>query len=311
MSSRKRTHPRNDADIRQTSSSLKSGKIANNDGESAVPLAGVDPSAADEINFLSNIILQGKRPRYAHMAKAYELGGAYSEADHNYTRLAEAQRVTLGSSHPDLATVLYELAKLNFNHEIQHTPDVQVFYDTIGRGSQVYLFYNYALEIRKAALGEDHTAYAQSLYGLATLYEANQKTEEALAMLHQALEIQLNEFDPLPSALTMLSISAIQASIGEVTKAIDHYQHVLKLLVLPSKHLSMLQEAARYCEQAAASDDQAAELELTHKARSLQNDLVDPYFEMTFGLLERSGGELMRMVLELYRKSICDRFPDR
>jgi tetratricopeptide (TPR) repeat protein len=216
------------------------------------------------------------------------------------------QRSFIG--YPDLAAVVYELAKLNFNHEIQHTPAVQMVYDTLGRGSQVYIFYNCALDIRKAALGEENVAYAQSLYGLATMYKVNQKTEEALAMLHQALEIQLNSFDPLPSALTMLSISDIEASIGEVTRAIDHYQAALELLVLPSKHLSMLQEAARYCEQATVhSDDLAAALELTRQARSLQSDLVDPYFEMMFVLLEGSG-ELMRMALELHRNQYATEF---
>ena len=52
---------------------------------------------------VSNIIWQVKRPRYAHMAKYHELRGEYFEADYNYNMLLEAQKRTLGESHPDLA----------------------------------------------------------------------------------------------------------------------------------------------------------------------------------------------------------------
>jgi tetratricopeptide (TPR) repeat protein len=186
-----------------------------------------------------------KKPRYAHMAKAHELRGEFSQANYNYAMLAEAQTQTLGESHPDLATVLYEMARLNQHHhaEIEQMPQMQMILNTLGPGSQINMYYQSALQMRLMALGDQHTAYAQSLYGLASFYKEAQKATEALPLLEQALTIQSTEADPLPTALTTLCLADVNRVNGDPTAAIDLYQNGLSLLDLSSESLRAIDEA--------------------------------------------------------------------
>lgn len=258
---------------------------------------------------VSNIIWQVKRPRYAHMAKYHELRGEYFEADYNYNMLLEAQKRTLGESHPDLASVVYEIAKLNLFHEFEHGPEQQVLYNTFGRGGVAHMYYNYAMQVRQAALGEEHPAYAQSLYGLGSFYKLMSKNDEAAPLLEQALKIQAMESDPLPTALTLLCLADMTGEGGNLAGAIRLYQEAVRLLGLPFASLASLEKAEVVCNKAKAmSGDNESARKLVEDARSLQGSLACPYFAMTFELLESSDPELILMMLELHRVQYTGEF---
>jgi tetratricopeptide (TPR) repeat protein len=269
------------------------------------PLAAEPDGAAGEMNQVAKLMLEVKKPRYAHMAKFHEQRGQFSEAESNYYMLANAFEQTLGNTHPHLATVLYELALLNHHHEFPHDPAMQVIFDSLGRGFQVFTFYDLARNIRAAALGEKHPSYAQSLCGLAILEKDNKKTEDALAHVRQALAIQ-SEFDKTNSlgiARSTLCVAEISVSQGDLRGAMNSYEHALELLAQPSANLTQLEEARQCCDQATASaSDYEASQVLTDKALALQRSplVADPYFLMTFDLLG-GRGQLVLDALELHR----------
>jgi tetratricopeptide (TPR) repeat protein len=265
----------------------------------------------EEGDKVTRLLLEVKKPRYAHMAKYHEQRGEFGEAESNYNMLATAFEQTIGSAHPDFATVLYELAVLNHYHEVPHAPEIEIIYNSLGRGFQVFTFYDLARQIRAGSLGKMHPAYAQGLQGLAVFEKDNQKTEDARGHIREALAIQ-SEFDKTNSlgiALSNLCLAELTGSQGDLRGAIQLYESVLQLLAQPSDSLALLEEARRYCEKARAnSSDSEGSQVLTDKALALQrNPMVsDPYFLMTFDLLA-SRGSLILDILEIHRNQYVKR----
>jgi tetratricopeptide (TPR) repeat protein len=265
----------------------------------APPSNPVDP--------MKKVMWEVKKPRYAHMAKFHESRGDFSAAESHYHSLVEAYDQTLGSTHPDYATVLYELARLNHYHEVEHDPPTQVLYNSLGRGFQVFALYEAARNIRATSLGVKHPAYARSLYGLSVIEKDSRKTEEALAHITQALKIQseLDRTNSLGLGLSMLCLADVTLERGDLKGAISSYQRVLELLTLPSASLAAIEEARVYCEEAAKNlNDWEASRVPIENALALQRNpmLADPYFEMMFDLLGRQGGSLLLDALALHRR---------
>lgn len=251
---------------------------------------------------ISRILWITKLPRYAHMAKHHELLGQYDEAEYNYNLLTEGTGQAYGAEHPDFATAMHELGRLNHRHVVEHAPEVQIIYNTVGRSSQIFVFYDTARRIREAALGRGHPAYGQSLWALATWYKDKQDPqhiETAAALLDQALAIQRSGADPLPTALSLACQGDLAELGGDPAAAEGYYREALQFTALDSSTLQSLDTAERHCRNAA---EKGGNVELIGQARTLQTGLADPYFEMCFRLLESRPQELFPMVLELHRQ---------
>jgi len=259
------------------------------------------------------LLLGVKKPRYAHMAKLYEAGGAFADADYNYNMLAEVYNKTVGGEHPDFSTALHESARLNHYHVFEHTPEIQIIYNSLGRTGLVKMFYENAKQIRLSTLGDKHPAYAQSLYSVATCYKDNQgdrRIDEAVRLLREALAIQVSQANPLPTAQTMLALAELGIQQGNVESAIKLYEGARLLLSTTAPCLKNLQEAEELCrqEQDATVDPQVS-LDQARRARELQNSIADPYFELLFNLIfASSDDQLMRSVLDLHRKQFANEF---
>jgi hypothetical protein len=240
-----------------------------------------------------------KLPRYAHLAKHYELTAQYGEAEGNYNLLAEGTAQAFGADHPDFAAAIHELGRLNHRHVVEHSPEIQIIYNSIGRGNQIFMFYDTAKQVREAALGTAHPAYAQSLWALAICYKDKQDQQHvgaAMDLLEQALAIQRAGADPLPTALSLACRGDLAQMTGDATAAMGNYREALQL---DSPMLRALDAAEQHCRDAGTKGNDP---DLIRQARALQAGLADPYFEMCFRLLESSPAELFPIVLELHRQ---------
>jgi hypothetical protein len=248
-----------------------------------------------------------KLPRYVHFAKHHELAGQYAEAEANYVLLAEAMQQTLGDKHPDFATAIHELGRFYHHCSFEQTPEMRMIYSTIGRSSPILVYYNIAREVREAALGDTHPAYAQSLSALAAWHkdQPDMRANSAVALVEQAIAIQRLDADPLPIARSLACRGDLAQTGPEPTVAIEYYRKSLELLALSSPALQTLDEAERCCQN---SGKDAGMPDLIRKARELQIDLADPYFEMSFRLLEERCPELLAMVLSLHREQYRSEF---
>jgi tetratricopeptide (TPR) repeat protein len=255
-------------------------------------------------NNISKILFKTKIPRYVHMAKHHQMRGELGEAEYYFNLLAEARQQTLGDTDPSLATVSYELARLNHRDEVPHTPDVQVIYNSLGRGSQVYLFYKAALDIRAAALGENHPAYAESLYGLATFFNDNSKTSEAIPMLKQALAVQKAQPDNLPAALSFIALGDALHVEKQTTEWVGCYKEALERLPYPGDALLGLEAAEKLCGGGSGGDSVSVTVDVDNiqRALQLQRKLADSYFSEAFEVFSDRSVELLAIMLELHRQ---------
>src|SRR5215469_1364391 len=269
--------------------------------EEARDTRAADPESQVQAS-ISGLMWRVKRPRYAHMGKHHELQEEFAEADMNYMMLAEAQQQTLGASHPDVATALYELGNLNHLHKIEHRPDIEIIYNTMGRANQVSMFYSSALGIREEALGERHPALAQSLYGFARLHKDSGMFGEALSLLERAQNIYDGEEDPLPSARCALCTAEIHRDRKSFEASASACHTAERFLTSCGLAIIELERAEQSCEQInARPDDFNHAQECLKEARAIQTRFADPFHGMAFDLLQGSV-DLMPMMLDLHRQ---------
>jgi tetratricopeptide (TPR) repeat protein len=246
------------------------------------------------------MMFEVKIPRYVHMAKYHEARGELGEAEYYYMTLAsglqsDSGRIALFGS------VIYEMAKLNHHHEVPHSPDLEIIYNSVGRGTQVYFLYSNALEAFQRAVGEMHPAFARCLYGLATLCVDSRKVDEAINLLKQAFAVQAQQTDPLPAALTATALADAFDRRGDKDDSITFYTTALALLPIPSPDLQALEKAAELCK--GSGEDPLMPLDAVNlpEALAIQKVLADPYFLAAFDLFDERSPELVAMMLELHR----------
>src|SRR5262249_12526529 len=157
----------------------------------------------------------------------------------------------LGANHADFAAAIHELGRLNHRHVVEHTPEIQLIYNTVGRSNQIFMFYDTAKQVRKAALGSAHPAYAQSLYALAMCHKDQQDQQQsAVSLLDQALVVQRTRSDPLPTALSLTCRGDLAHSAGDAATATTYYREALQLLPLDSLALQSLDSAEQHARDA-------------------------------------------------------------
>jgi tetratricopeptide (TPR) repeat protein len=113
---------------------------------------------------------------YAANALGYFLfnSAQYAEAEPLYKRALAILEKSLGENHPDVATVLNNLAML---------------YQAINRLSEAEPLMKRALAIDEAGLGKDHPSVARDLNNLAQLYQDTNRLSEAELLYKRALAI--------------------------------------------------------------------------------------------------------------------------
>lgn len=138
-----------------------------------------------------------------NLAAAYEAMKSYALAEPLYQEALAIRKDVLGNEHPDYAKSLNNLAVLyeNMGEFYQFELD-QDFYDWGGFDdndpddlfAKAESFYQNALTIRKAVLGEDHPDYVAGLNDLAGLYVTLGEYQKAAQLLRQTLDTDQDRF---------------------------------------------------------------------------------------------------------------------
>ncbi|AOY81091.2 tetratricopeptide repeat protein [Moorena producens JHB] len=112
---------------------------------------------------------------FVGLGRFYYGKGTYDQSESWYEQCLEITRSRLGKEHPDVATILNNLANL---------------YQYLGGYDQAEALYQQALEIRKHWLGEKHPYVAESLNNLAVLYYFQGHYDQAEPLIVQSLEMR-------------------------------------------------------------------------------------------------------------------------
>jgi CHAT domain-containing protein/Flp pilus assembly protein TadD len=184
--------------------------------------------------------------------------GRYAEAESLYKRSLAIWEKTLGPDHPDLATLLDNLAALYDNqgryadaeplykrslviHEKALGPDhpdlatslnnLAVLYDNQGRYADAEPLYKRSLAIYEKALGPDHPDVAQSLHNLAFLYDNQGRYAEAEPLYKRSLAIREKALGPdhLDVAQSMHKLAALYYNQGRYADAEPLYKRSLAI----------------------------------------------------------------------------------
>lgn len=177
-------------------------------------------------------------------------GGAFDEAHALYERTLKTLESALGPNHPDVGTVLGNLASLYVqNGKLEEAEPIfqrSIEIDKSSHGAEhpktATTMHNYALllereqkwdeaervyreslEIRRKVLGEDHQITAISYNNLANLLLRVQNLEDAERFYKRALDIRLSAFGPehLNTARTLFGYGRLLRAKGEFVGAAD------------------------------------------------------------------------------------------
>jgi CHAT domain-containing protein/Tfp pilus assembly protein PilF len=140
----------------------------------------------------------------------------YAQALESFQRSLAIYEQVLGANHPDVATVLNNLAEL---------------YKAQGQYSKAEPLYQRSLAIREQALGANHPDVAQSLHNLALLYvnqgqysKAEPLYQRSLAIWEQALGANHPDV-----AVSLNNLAVLYVNQGQYSKAEPLYQRSLAI----------------------------------------------------------------------------------
>ena len=118
--------------------------------------------------------------------------------------------------------------------------NIGVVYDYLGDYDKALEYYNKALKISKAVLGENHRDTAMSYGNIGVVYDNLGDYDKALEFKNKALEIQkdvLGENHP-DTAMSYGNIGNVYSDLGDYDKALEYYFKALEIRkdVLGEKH---------------------------------------------------------------------------
>jgi tetratricopeptide (TPR) repeat protein len=183
-----------------------------------------------------------------------------------------------------------------------------------------------ALEIRRAALGEHHPDYANSLNSLASLYLAMGDHAAALPLFHQALEIRrtaLGEHHP-DYATSLHNLAALYLAMGDHAAALPLYRQAVEITrtALGENHPDLATSLNNLAALYRAMGDHAAALPLCRQALEIARTALGenhPAFAASLSTLawlyEDMGDHaaalpLKRLALEIHRAALGEHHPD-
>jgi tetratricopeptide (TPR) repeat protein len=147
---------------------------------------------------------------------AYERG-LYTDAESLLLQALNIREQSLGLEHPDVADVLFPLAKL---------------YNELGRYTQAESFLQRELAIRKQTLGSLHPSVGHSLNLLALIYYKLGKDSQAEPLYESALAIHEKELGPEhPETVSVINnLANLYYRLGKYSRAESLYLRCLHIL---------------------------------------------------------------------------------
>jgi tetratricopeptide (TPR) repeat protein len=258
---------------------------------------------------MGDVLFRIKLPRYAHFAKLYEAHGRYAEADDAYQMLGEGLKRTQGPEHADVGTALYQLARLNAEHEFEHSPQTEEQYRKMNRFLWVQLFYQTALDIRTKALEPTHPDLAESQYGLALYLWRCGDQKGAASLLQQAINIQRAALgDHRDLTLSLNALARIQHQLADPRGALQSFTAALEVHRRAAQKQPLVDEAARLTAEAGTlletEDGFVRGVAVLRRVLEIQQaQMRDAYFEMAYRIIGEpdSGPQVVAGVLDLHR----------
>lgn len=160
----------------------------------------------------------------ARFVELYEQG-KYAEAVPVAQEALHQAEVILGAEHPDVATLVSNLA---------------VLYQKQGRYSEAESLYQRALSIQEKTQGPEHPDVAGTLNGLGFLYKDQGKYAQAEPLYKRALSIREKALGPEHPdvAVSLNNLAELERSQGKFADAVLLYQRALQILekVLGPEH---------------------------------------------------------------------------
>ncbi len=138
-----------------------------------------------------------------NLANLYKEQGKYREAEPLYRRALHIREQTLGSEHPDVATLLNNLAGL---------------YGAQSQYAEAEQFHRRALHIREQTLGSEHPNVAFSLHHLAATCLEQRKYGEAEQLCLRALNIYEQIYGPSDKTTSQTRILYATIRISSLSK---------------------------------------------------------------------------------------------
>ncbi len=144
------------------------------------------------------------------------MSGDYQEAQEHLEWALSIREQRLGSEHPDVATLLNNLAEL---------------YREQGKYREAEPLYWRALSIRERSLGSEHTAVATPLNNLANLYSAQGRYEVAEELYQWALDIWERSLGPdhPDVAYPLNNLALLYREQGKYEEAEELYRRALRI----------------------------------------------------------------------------------
>jgi tetratricopeptide (TPR) repeat protein len=143
--------------------------------------------------------------------------GRYSEVEPLYQRSLAISEKVMGPEHPDVATILLDLALL---------------YGKLGKYTEAEPLCQRSLAIKEKALGPEHPDVATILHNLANLYAAADKYTEAEVLYKRSLAIKEKVLGPEHPDLvaTLNDLAIFYSSQGKYAEAEALYQRSLAII---------------------------------------------------------------------------------
>lgn len=216
--------------------------------------------------------------------------------------LVEALTRTRGPEHPDVATALYQWARLNAEHDFEHTPEMQILHKSLGSGLVARNLYLSSLKIREKACGQSHRDFAQSAYGVATCSppaDAIELSRRALAIQEATLGADSGEL-----ALTLNGLAGAHSASGDARTALQLFVRALEVHRKAAAKRRYVDEAAELSATAAARLKTGAadeSIQALRQALQIQQlHMSNAYFDMTYRICADSLS-ILPMILDLHR----------
>jgi tetratricopeptide (TPR) repeat protein len=198
--------------------------------------------------------------------------GDYSQALALEERTLALREQQLGADHPQVATVLNNLA---------------LAHDAMSHFDQAKQLHERALAIRERALGPMHPEVASSLLNLANVYETLADHERARELLLRALSIYEGAYGrehPMVAS-TLVNLGNVQEEMGQRERALASYQEALPILERTQGPVH--------------SNVIGTLVNIGNVSRTLgERDRALEHYERALGLLERTqGNELLHAIV--------------
>ena len=244
----------------------------------------------------------------SNLGRVFDLQGKYADAEAVYRRSLDVRERVLGRDHPDVATVLNNLAKVL--QELGKDQQLSVSEArararvgaTVGAATEIESMYRRALAIQDKALGREHPSTALTLNNLGGLLALRGDFGQAEQMQRSALgtmEKVFGEQHP-DTAAVLTSLSLALDRQGKIAEAEASFQRAVEISRKTANPRNLLINAANLGFSLAKRGRYREALPYYKEAV----ETVDFLYSQTRGYSEETRATFLQQFSAIYRETI-------